>query len=127
VTAGTSFAVVGPAVSPAGATRSRLRRLAVVLALVTAGGMVAACEPTLFSETGVIVSIDSPALGRVDGFELRTGDGRVLAFDTRDLRFDPGFPAAHLSEHLLTTEPVRVTYRRVDDRNVVVRLADAPD
>lgn len=103
-------------------------RLALALLVTLAlAAPVAACQPTLREEVGVVISIESAGLGKVDGFELRTADGRLLTFDTRDLAFDRvGFPASHLSEHLATTEPVRVTYRLEDGRNVAVRLVDAP-
>ena len=36
------------------------------------------------------------------------------------------FPAQHLREHQALGQPVMVTYRIVDGRNVVIKLQDAP-
>ena len=91
------------------------------LVLVVAAG----CEPTLQTETGIVVSVDSPSIGVVDGFELRTRDGRSLVFDTSALDFRPEFPAAHLPEHQRLAAAVTVTYRTDGERLVVVRLDDA--
>ena len=82
------------------------------------------CGAALESEVGLVVAVDSPSIGRADGFQLRTEDGEMLTFDTTDLEFRQEFPAAHLVEHQRTAERVRVTYRRDGDRRVVVRLAD---
>jgi hypothetical protein len=100
-----------------GPARSGL--LVAILALVPV-----ACGQPLESEAGLVVTVDSPSLGRVDGFELRTDDGEILAFDTTAMDFRPEFPAAHLAEHQRMAEPVRVTYRRDGERRMVVRLAD---
>lgn len=87
-------------------------------------GVVVACGQPLESADGLVVTVDSPSLGRVDAFELRTDDGRILTFDTTELEFKPEFPAAHLTEHQRMADPVRVTYRQEGDRRVAVRLAD---
>jgi hypothetical protein len=95
--------------------------------LLVAGGLAAgaaACGQPLESVAGLVVEVDSPSLGRVDSFELRTEDGEVLEFDTTALEFRGEFPAAHLGEHMRMAEAVRVTYRRDGDRRIVVRLAD---
>ena len=101
--------------------RSGLARLLLVAMLVTGA---VACGQPLDSVAGLVVSVDSPSLGRVDSFELRTEDGDILTFDTTDLEFRRDFPAAHLGEHMRLAQAVRVTYRRDGDRRVVVRLAD---
>ena len=49
-------------------------------------------------ETGIVVRIDSPALGRVHSFELLTPDSRMLTFDTTELRAQADFPISHLGE-----------------------------
>jgi hypothetical protein len=90
------------------------------------GAAVVACGQPLESEAGLVISVDSPSLGRVDGFQLRTDDGEILSFDTTAMEFRPEFPAAHVAEHQRTAEPLRVTYRRDGDRYIVVRLADEP-
>ena len=85
----------------------------------------AACEPTLEQRVGIVYSVDSPALGQVDSFELLAPDGRFLTFDTTELRFRAGVPAAHLSEHQVLSDPIEVTYRTEGDRLIVTQLDDA--
>lgn len=86
--------------------------------------LLVACQPTLQQETGIVVSVDSPALGRVDSFELLSSDGEILRFDTRDLRFRPEFPAPHLSEHQVIGDRIVVTYRVDGERLIVTQLDD---
>jgi hypothetical protein len=84
------------------------------------------CAPTLLSETGLVTSVDGSSLVAIDGFQLRTADGRTLEFSTRDLPYrDDGFPPQHLREHQALAEPITVTYRITDGRNDVVKLQDA--
>ena len=99
------------------------RAIAPVLVASIGLGLVACGQP-LESEAGLVVTVDSPSIGRVDGFELRTDDGEILTFDTTEMEFRPEFAAAHVAEHQRMAEPVRVTYRRDGDRRIVVRLAD---
>jgi hypothetical protein len=87
--------------------------------------LVAACQPTLERATGIVLSIDAPALGRVDSFELLDGDGERWEFDTSQLRFRPEFPAPHLAEHQVLGDRITVTFKRDGDRLVVTQLDDA--
>ena len=103
---------------------ARRAGLARLLAAAVLAGTVLACVQPLESAAGIVVAVDSPSLGRVDTFELRTVDGEILAFDTTDLAFRRDFPAAHLSDHMRLAEAVRVTYRRDGERLVAVRLDD---
>ncbi|MFO7531619.1 MAG: hypothetical protein R6W93_04100 [Candidatus Limnocylindrales bacterium] len=82
------------------------------------------CEPTLRQETGIVVEVESPALGRVDSFRLLTTGGQVLTFDTSSLAFRPEFPAAHLIEHQVIGDLIVVTYRQDGQRLVVTQLDD---
>jgi hypothetical protein len=86
--------------------------------------IVVACEPTLQQETGVVLDIDSPALGRVDSFELLNADGERLTFDASTLEFRAEFPASHLSEHRLLGDQIVVTYKKDGDRLVATQLDD---
>lgn len=88
-------------------------------------GPEALAELGLAQAAGIILAIDSPALGQVNGFELLTTEGERLAFDTSELPFDLDFPVAHLAEHQMLTSPILVTYRTDGDRLIVVALADA--
>ena len=86
--------------------------------------IVVACEPTLQQETGVVIDVDSPALGRVDSFVLLNGDGERLTFDTTELEFRSEFPAPHLAEHRVIGDRIVVTYKSDGDRLVVTQLDD---
>lgn len=104
-----------------------MRALLVALVLGTSLLTVVACEPTLSTETGLVVDVQSTSLTSIDGFRLHTADGRTLSFSTVGTRYeDDGFPIQHLREHLALAEPVMVTYRIVDGANQVVKLQDAP-
>lgn len=104
-------------------TRGRRIRKALLPGLLVAG-VAAGCQPALQQEVGIVYSVDSPALGRVDSFELLTPQGEILSFDTTSLRFRAEFPAAHLSEHQILGDPIEVTFRTEGERRVVTRLDD---
>ena len=103
-----------------------MRRLALVALLLATILAATGCQPTLNTETGVVTSVASTSLVDIDGFQLRTADGRLLTFSTKGLAYGQGFPAQHLREHQALAQPVEVTYRVVDGVNVVVKLQDAP-
>lgn len=95
------------------------------LALLLCLGLLTGCEPTLLQETGLVVEVQQSSLTSVEGFRLRTTDGRTIDFSTRTTRFDAAFPVQHLGEHLALAQPITVTYKVVDGRNEVMKLADA--
>ena len=98
-----------------------MRQLLLILACAAA---VLACEPTLQQQTGVVIEIDSPTLGRVDSFVLLNGDGERLTFDTTELEFRSEFPAPHLAEHRVLGDQIVVTYKTDGDRLIVTQLDD---
>ena len=109
-----------------GPARASAAHVSAALAAAALGlASIAACQPTLEQQVGIVYSVDSPSLGQVEGFELLVPDGRILTFDTTELRFRPEFPAAHLSEHQVLSDPIEVTYRTEGDRLVVTQLDDA--
>ena len=83
------------------------------------------CEPTVRQETGIVVGVESPTLGRVDSFQLLSTEGQMLTFDTTSLAFRPEFPAAHLIEHQVIGDLIVVTYREDGQRLVVTQLDDS--
>jgi len=85
----------------------------------------ASLPPAALQASGIVLSVDSPALGRVDSFVLLTNEGEQLTFSTSELPFDAAFPVSHIAEHQMTTDPVKVTYIVAGDRLRVVALADA--
>ncbi len=100
-----------------------LMRLLLALSVILV--VAAACEPTLRQATGIVVGIDSPALGRVDSFQLLTTDGQTLTFDTSRLEFQARFPAPHLAEHRIIGDRIVVTYKKEGDRLLVTQLDDS--
>jgi len=112
-------------------TRSRMVRaraghgLGLVLGTMVAASVLVACEPTLEQQSGIVIGIDSPALGRVDSFELLTPSGETYDFDTSELAFRPEFPASHLAEHRVLGDTIVVTYKQDGPRRIVTQLDDA--
>jgi hypothetical protein len=102
----------------------RSRRVRSLLLALVCAVTIVGCEPTLQQETGVVIDIDSPALGRVDSFVLLTGDGERLTFDTSELEFRAEFPAPHLAEHRVLGDRIVVTYKTDGSRLLVTQLDD---
>ena len=75
---------------------------------------------------GVVVAVDSPSLGQVNGFALQTTDGSAFDFDMGTLENPTDFSPSHLTEHMATSAPIRVFYRLENGKPVVYRLEDAP-
>jgi hypothetical protein len=101
-----------------------MRPIRLLLLAGACAAAVVACEPTLQQESGVVIEVDSPGLGRVDGFVLVNGEGERLDFDTTELEFRAEFPASHLSEHKVIGDVIEVTYKTDDDRRIVTQLDD---
>ncbi len=98
---------------------------ATTASLAPASGAPAASQPALASPAvGVVLHVDSPGLGQVTDFTLLTG-GREVLFTMGTLEDALDFPAAHLAEHVASSEPVRVYFRVVGPQLVVYRLEDA--
>jgi len=76
---------------------------------------------------GIVIDVTSADLGRIEGFVLRTNDGRSLTFSVAALALDRGGkPAPHLREHMASGEPIEVDFRADGDRLLAVRYRDAP-
>lgn len=90
-----------------------------------------ACSPTqppvpASPVLGVVTSVDSPSLGKVKGFTLReTASGLALVFTLGLLENATEFSPSHLSEHMASSEPVRVFFRLENGQPVVYRIEDA--
>ena len=73
--------------------------------------------------TGVIVSIDSEALGEVESFDLKDGDTiHTLYIDTA---IEYPFPLGHLHEHLETAQPVKCKVEERDGKLYAQTIDDA--
>jgi len=81
--------------------------------------------PSTSPVTGVLIDIDAAGLSQVTAFTLRLDDGRQLTFRIGTLENGAEFPPGHLAEHLATSSPVRVFFRREGPALVAYRLEDA--
>lgn len=93
--------------------------IAVVLALAAILG-----GPTRRVETGVVVAVQATSLSDVQGFSIRTADGRTVDFRIGALENGASFPPGHLAEHRVSLAPVRVTFVDRDGAHVAVRIED---
>lgn len=109
-----------------------LRRLAVPVAVTVIAIGLAVLAANLIGgpgrrvETGIVVGVQSTGLTSVQGFSIRTGDGRTVDFRIGNLENGASFPPGHLAEHRVTLVPVRVTYVDQDGGHLAIRLEDAP-
>lgn len=91
-------------------------------------GCSAGAQPTPAVVSGVVISAQGPDAGSVETFTLRTADGQQLDFTVGKLDLsDGGLPAPHLREHMVSGEPVTVTYEFDNGQNVALRYVDASD
>lgn len=104
--------------------RAQPRALGLSLVALLGAAAAIGCEPTLQQETGVVIYVEAPSLGRVDSFELLTNTGERLTFDTTELEFRPEFPAPHLAEHRVIGDHIVVTYKTDGERLVATQLDD---
>ena len=77
-------------------------------------------------DTGIVVAVEATGLSSVQGFSIRTADGRTVDFRVGTLENAASFPPGHLAEHKVSLVPVRVTYVAEAGGLVAVRLEDAP-
>ena len=75
---------------------------------------------------GVVTSVDSAGLGKVNGFDLRLSDGTIVTLKVGVLENPTQFSPSHLAAHQATSVPIRAFYRLVGGIPVVYRLEDAP-
>lgn len=104
-----------------GLRRSRLG----IACLILLGGMVA-CGGDAPSLVGVVTAVDGD-LTRVDSFQVRSLDGEVTEFTPAPgLSFHGSTPLSHLTDHVISGEPVEVTYEILDDgTRVATGVTDA--
>ncbi len=92
----------------------------VVAAVAIAGG------PARQVETGIVVAVEATGITSVQGFSIRTADGRTVDFRVGAIENAAEFPPGHLSEHKVSLVPVRVTFVDRDGGHVALRIEDAP-
>jgi len=108
------------------------RRLVVLLAVAAGVVLLALIAATVLGgpgrhvETGIVVAVEASSLSNVQGFSIRTTDGRTVDFRMGTIENATQFPPGHLAEHKVSLAPVRVTYVDEGGSAVAVRLEDAP-
>jgi hypothetical protein len=115
--------------SSAGTGRGRLALLLGAVALVVLLAVVATMVlggPGRQVETGIVVAVQATSLSNVEGFSIRTTDGRTVDFRVGSIENATQFPPGHLAEHKVSLAPIRVTYVQESSGPVAVRLEDAP-
>lgn len=89
--------------------------------------LLAACSGSeAFTIEGVVTAVDGD-LTSVESFEVLTTDGaRIRLVPAPFGEF--AFPLPHLSSHMRSLDPVRVTYTTTEDGvNLAERIEDAPN
>ena len=121
-------AALRPAPRPGASARlAILLAIAIAVVVGVAALAVGAGGPGRQVETGIVVAVQATSLADVQGFSIRTADGRTLDFRIVPRRLESAgtFPPAHLAEHRVSLAPVRVTYVQRDGSNEAVRIEDA--
>ena len=77
-------------------------------------------------ETGIVVAVQATSLTNVQGFSIRTQDGRTVDFRVGTIDDAARFPPEHLAVHKVSLIPVQVTYVEESGALVAVHLEDAP-
>jgi hypothetical protein len=104
-----------------------MRRVLALVLVVAVAVSAGACADDAIIVRGIVVDIQQSSFTRVDGFTLRTSDGRLLRFVIGYIGPSSGsFPPIHLRDHLASALPIDVRYVIQHDENVALRLADVP-
>ena len=107
-----------------------------ILALAAAAAVACSCQPVSSTPPvqspdvvspveGIVISVDAAGLADVRGFVLRVSGGSAVDFVLGPLENPTEFPPGHLSEHLATSQPVRVYFLVQGGQRLVYRLEDA--
>ena len=112
-------------------TKFALAALAVLAALAT--GSAAACasppadggEGETMTFIGHITDVRARSLIELESLRVTGADGASLRFHADEGRGFDEFGPSHAREHMLTGDPVKVTYIEEDGRLIIVDLADA--
>jgi len=117
-------------VNEAGPPAPGPRRLLILV--VAAIAVVVMAAATVFGgpgrrvESGIVVAVQATSLSSVQGFSIRTVDGRTVDFRVGTIENASTFPVGHLSAHKVSLAPVLVTFVDRDGAHVAVRIEDAP-
>jgi hypothetical protein len=100
--------------------------IVVVVVALAIGASTVLGGPGRQVETGIVVSVEATSLSAVQGFSIRTADGRTVDFRIVAIENAASFPPGHLAVHKVTLVPVRVTYVDRNGSHEAVRIEDAP-
>ena len=106
--------------------------LAVLAALALGAATACASPPADGGEgetmtfIGHITDVRARSLIELESLRVTGADGASLRFHAEEGRGFDEFGPSHAREHMLTGEPVEVTYIEEDGRLLIVDLADAP-
>jgi hypothetical protein len=121
-----------PGGPPPGGSPPGRGRILILIGVVVAIVVVAVAASSLLggarrqTETGIVVAVQATSLANVEGFSIRTGDGRTVDFRITSLENAAAFPPGHLSVHKVSLAPIVVTYVADGGTNRAVRIEDAP-
>ena len=105
--------------------------LAVLTALATGSAAACASPPADGGEgetrtfIGHITDVRARSLIKLESLRVTGADGASLRFHADEGRGFADFGPSHAREHMLTGDPVKVTYVEEDGRLLIVDLADA--
>lgn len=112
------------------AAAALLAALALIAAavLLTARGTPppSADEGETMTFVGHVADIRARSLIELESLRVVDASGASLRFHADDGDGFREFGPSHAREHMLTGEPVKVTYREADGRLIIVDLSDAP-
>jgi hypothetical protein len=78
-----------------------------------------------YTVTGVVIAVDQPTQGDIEGFTLRAVSGQTLMFEIGVLDMDhdgDDLPPAQLAVYMRTGESIRVTFQLVQGVMVTTEL-----
>jgi hypothetical protein len=73
--------------------------------------------------TGVVVDVEAEGLGHVTSFDVRSSGTTYEIFIDSGTTYS--FPPSHLSDHLASSEPVRIGITQRDGRLYATSIEDA--
>lgn len=103
-----------------------LGAVAVAVVVLAMAAATALGGPGRQVETGIVVAVQATSLTDVQGFSIRTADGRTVDFRIGQLENASDFAPGHLAEHKVSLAPVRVTYIDRNGSHEAVRIEDGP-
>jgi hypothetical protein len=92
------------------------------LAIVSCGGDEDRTGDAPSVVTGTVVEVQSQSLTEVGSFVVGQDEKRYTIYIDQNTELD--FPPAHLNEHRISGDPVRVEVEEIDDKLVATQIGD---